>query len=86
VIDWDEFAARVPAGSQAKVISYQWVEGIILENKPFGLIDKSDHFFSQTGLLFAGFATYRPGMRVEAQKMLYLIDGEWLTLIQVMNR
>jgi hypothetical protein len=90
-MDWNDFASKVPAGSQARFLylslSKEWRQGMILENKPFGLIDKSDHFFSQNGLRFARFeGTPQSDMRIDADKMQYLIDGEWLTIIQVMMR
>jgi hypothetical protein len=92
--DWNEFAAKVPAGSQAQFLSrysYRWADGIILENKPFALMDRDEKsVFHQDALRFQGFDAFRanndPTFHIEPERMLYLIDDEWLTFIQVMCR
>lgn len=54
--DWNEFAAKVPAGAMAQFLSrysYRWAVGIILENKPFALMDRDEKsVFHQDALRF----------------------------------
>jgi hypothetical protein len=93
-MDWNDFASKVPAGSQAQFLSRysdRWAEGIILENKPFALMDRDEKsVFHQEALRFQGFDAFQlnndPTYHIEPERMLYLIGGEWLTIIQVMMR
>lgn len=97
MIDWYHFSQVVEAGTQAKFLSRyseHWVEGIILENQPFVLMDREEKsVFTQDALRFEGFnIVTRLGIEwdtflyIEPERMLYRVNGKWLTLIQVMMR
>lgn len=98
-IDWERFAARVPAGT---VILYQKrYEGILIENYPWRAVE--DHLeleFSagkemvfkhpRNWLRFEPFDKENRGPLSEAYEeyaphLIYLIDGQWLTFDEVMT-
>lgn len=90
--DWVRFAAIVSAGGQAKYFSpysERWVEGIILENQPFALMDREEKsVFTQDALRFQSFVSRDdiiPGLpfHLEVERALYRVGEEWLTIIQV---
>lgn len=95
MMDWNDFASKVPAGAQTLFFSRysdRWVPGIILENKPFSLMDREEKsVYTQDALRFQHFEGRDDIIEnlpfyIEVEKGLYLIDGEWLTIIQVMMR
>jgi hypothetical protein len=97
-IDWDKFAARVPAGTQVKkhdtpaIINgkpsiIEGDEGILLENKPFRISELSckmyEYISIETMLYFQPFR-HIGQMSDRAEDMRYLIDGAWKTLPEIM--
>jgi hypothetical protein len=93
--DWHDFAAYVPAGAQATFLSRysdRWAEGIILENQPFSLMDREEKsVYLQDALRYQSFHARDDIIEnmpfyMEVERMIYLVDGEWLTFIQVMCR
>lgn len=90
--DWKAFAAIVSGGGQAKFFSRYsqcWVEGIILENQPFSLMDREEKsVYTQDALRFLPFVVrddnaFASSFHVEVERALYLVGEDWLTIIQV---
>lgn len=93
--DWYTFSTLVPSGAHAKFLSRyseRWADGIILENYPYSLTDREEKsVYTVNALRFQCFESRDDiidnlPFYVEVERGLYLVEGEWLTLIQLLSR
>lgn len=95
-IDWETFAARVPAGAHVRWKTSSWGhrDAVLLETSPY--IDyehvNETEFLSQIFTRekwlrvqpFIAFTDFL-SIKMEAETLEYLIDGQWLTFTEIMT-
>jgi hypothetical protein len=84
-IDWQTFAARVPAGTR---VLGEGGEGILLENYPYIETEYEGHELSEWLRVQPFTPCYGSGLHYwlrEVQALEYLIDGTWVSYAQLMT-